>query len=175
MREVRMNAGDDVRPIERGATLDVKLVGDLYGQFRVPRYQRGYRWGNIEVSRLLGDILDSNGEPYSLQPVVVKRESEDQWELVDGQQRLTTLYLIFLYMQRESLQNAGPPYSIAYDTRPGSQSYLQELDPDRHDANIDFYHLFRRTIASGIGSRIMGRDASAWPTSFTDSCSIACE
>ncbi len=128
-----MNAMDDVSPIERGAVLELKLVGDLSGQFRVPRYQRGYRWGDIEVSRLLDDIWESQGEPYSLQPVVVKRESEDKWELVDGQQRLTTLYLIFLYMQRESLQNVGPLYSITYDTRPGSESYLQELDPDRRD------------------------------------------
>ena len=137
-----MNDGDGARPIERGAVLELKLVGDLGGQFRVPRYQRGYRWGHIEVSRLLDDIWESNGDPYSLQPVVVKREAEDKWELVDGQQRLTTLYLIFLYMQRESLQNVGPPYSITYDTRPGSQSYLQELDSDRRNANIDFFHLF---------------------------------
>lgn len=124
-----------------GAILELKLVGDIAGAFRVARYQRGYRWGAPEVERLLNDIWESKGEPYSLQPVVVKRDGEAAWELVDGQQRLTTLYLIFQFMQRERLQNAGAPYSITYDTRPDSETYLQALDPERADSNIDFFHL----------------------------------
>lgn len=125
-----------------GALLELKLIGNISGQFYVPRYQRGYRWGAVEVGCLLDDIWDSKGEPYSLQPVVVKQRSEDEWELVDGQQRLTTLYLIFLYMQREGLQSAGPTYSMEYETRPKSQSYLQELDRERSDSNIDYFHIF---------------------------------
>lgn len=129
-------------PDSSGAILELKLVGDLAGRFFVARYQRGYRWGRQEVECLLNDIWDSKGAPYSLQPIVVKRKSEIEWELVDGQQRLTTLYLIFLFMQRERLQNAGPPYSITYETRPGSEAYLQELDAERSDMNIDYFHLF---------------------------------
>ena len=125
------------------ALLELRLVGDIQGSFRVARYQRGYRWGVLEVERLLNDIWDNGDEDYSLQPVVVKRDGETEWELVDGQQRLTTLYLIFAFMQREHLQNAPPPYSIAYDTRPGSQTYLQELDAARADSNIDFFHIYR--------------------------------
>jgi hypothetical protein len=124
-----------------GALLELKLIGDIAGRFFVARYQRGYRWGSLEVERLLNDIWDSKGEPYNLQPVVVKRRDEAEWELVDGQQRLTTLYLIFLFMQRESLQNAEPTYSITYETRPGSETYLQELDDARSGINIDFFHL----------------------------------
>ena len=125
-----------------GALLDLKLIGDIVGRFFVARYQRGYRWGRLEVERLLNDIWDSKGAPYSLQPVVVKAREEAEWELVDGQQRLTTLYLIFLFMQRERLQNAGPTYSITYETRPGSETYLQELDAARSESNIDFFHLY---------------------------------
>ncbi|WP_375757420.1 DUF262 domain-containing protein [Corallococcus exercitus] len=124
-----------------GALLELKLVGDIAGSFRVARYQRGYRWGKLEVERLLNDIWESKGEPYSLQPVVVKRDGEYVWELVDGQQRLTTLYLIFVYMQRAGLKNVGPQYSITYDTRAKSRDYLQELDPLLADSNIDFFHL----------------------------------
>lgn len=69
------------------ALLELKLVGDIAGRFFVARYQRGYRWGEPEVRRLLQDIWDSKGAPYSLQPVVVKRLREGEWELVDGQQR----------------------------------------------------------------------------------------
>lgn len=129
--------------IATGALLELKLIGDIAGSFRVPRYQRGYRWGKLEAERLLNDIWESNGKPYSLQPIVVKRDGETAFELVEGQQRLTTLYLIFVFMQRERLQNAEPPYSISYDTRPDSEAYLQTLDADRADTNIDFFHLRR--------------------------------
>ncbi|MBZ9998533.1 MULTISPECIES: DUF262 domain-containing protein [unclassified Mesorhizobium] len=126
---------------KNGAILELKLVGDICGRFLVAKYQRGYRWGKQEVGRLLNDIWESNGVAYNLQPIVVKRIGNEEWELVDGQQRLTTLYLIFHFMQREGLQNAGPAYSIAYETRPGSQTYLQELDQARSESNIDFFHL----------------------------------
>lgn len=131
------------------AVLELRLVGDIAGSFRVARYQRGYRWGELEVNRLLNDIWESKGEPYSLQPVVVKRESEAAWELVDGQQRLTTLYLIFVYMQRAGLKNVDPQYSIGYDTRPESEEYLRELDPARAGRNIDFFHLYNAYACIG--------------------------
>jgi hypothetical protein len=127
--------------IATGALLELKLIGDILGSFRVPRYQRGYRWGKLEVERLLNDIWESNGEPYSLQPIVVKRDGEAVWELVDGQQRLTTLFLVFLYMQRAGLKNVDPQYTITYDTRPKSKEYLRTLDPALADTNIDFFHL----------------------------------
>lgn len=124
-----------------GALLELRLIGDIGGAFRVPRYQRGYRWGSLEVKRLLDDLWESKGEPYSLQPIVVKREAESVWELVDGQQRLTTLFLIFVFMKREGLQSLGAPYAITYDTRPDSAAYLEELDGERAKHNIDFFHL----------------------------------
>jgi len=124
-----------------GALLELKLVGGIAGSFRVPRYQRGYRWGRLEVDRLLNDIWENGDKDYSLQPIVVKRDAEDVWELVDGQQRLTTLYLIFIYMQRAGLKNVGPQYSLTYDTRPKSRAYLQAPDPSLADDNIDFFHL----------------------------------
>ena len=123
------------------ATLEPRLVGDISERFFVPAYQRGYRWGPDEVGRLLNDIWESRDRPYYLQPVVVKPHA-DEWELVDGQQRLTTLFLIFQYMQKNGLQNAGPPFTLRYETRPDSGSYLQELDPHRSDENIDFFHIF---------------------------------
>ena len=125
-----------------GAKLELKFVGDIAGKFRVARYQRGYRWGIHEVECLLNDIWGSEGKPYDLQPVVVKRDDEAAWELVDGQQRLTTLYLIFQFMQRERLQNVSATYSITYDTRSNSEAYLQNLDAELAYTNIDFFHLY---------------------------------
>lgn len=125
-----------------GALLDLKLVGDITGRFFVARYQRGYRWTQHEVTRLLDDIWGNGDRPYSLQPIVVKRLGDDEWELVDGQQRLTTIYLIFLYMQRVGLQLEGPLYSIRYETRDGSETYLKKLDASLRDENIDYFHMY---------------------------------
>ena len=62
----------------------------IEGVFFIPSYQRGYRWTKDEVEKLLDDIWESEGQPYSLQPIVVqqKGESGSNWTLIDGQQRL---------------------------------------------------------------------------------------
>ena len=54
--------------------LDTILVGNIAGKFHVPSYQRGYRWGVDEVTRLLDDIYDNGAKSYCLQPIVVKEE-----------------------------------------------------------------------------------------------------
>lgn len=117
------------------------LVGDIVGQFFVPGYQRGYRWGREEVTRLLDDISESYGRKYFLQPVVAKRRDDCKWELVDGQQRLTTLLLILRYIH-EHLPTVHPKYSLEYETRPGSADYLNHPATEQSQDNIDFFHIF---------------------------------
>lgn len=125
------------------ALLATKMVGDLEGHFFVPDYQRGYRWGEPEVRRLLDDVKASGADPYFLQPVVVKSRDDGKWELIDGQQRLTTLFLILQYIQRNALPTARPRYTLEYQTRKTSQAYLSELRPEEQDKNIDFFHIFK--------------------------------
>ena len=76
--------------------------------FFVPFYQRGYRWGPKQVELLLKDIEKNtqHGSKYSLQPIVVAPQPTDQkntWELIDGQQRLTTLNLILLALGESTI------------------------------------------------------------------------
>lgn len=124
------------------AVLELMHVGDIEGRFFVARYQRGYRWGPDEVRRLLDDLWENREHDYSLQPVVVKRRGEE-WELVDGQQRLTTLYLLLRYMELQGLQNVGPMYELHYETRPDSGTYLRHPEDGAHEENIDFFHIHR--------------------------------
>lgn len=73
-------------------------------KFNIPIYQRLYVWGEQEIKRLLEDILDSNkkNKDQFIGTVVLKRnlvESNNQvitYDLVDGQQRFTTLWLLSL-------------------------------------------------------------------------------
>ncbi|MDD7961403.1 DUF262 domain-containing protein [Microbacterium thalli] len=137
------------------ATLEPRLVmkGEpgkpfVGGEFFVASYQRGYRWGRDEVRRLLDDIRGNAAAAekrralpadYYLQPIVVLRRG-DGWELVDGQQRLTTLFLITKYVATK-FSDARVEYSLTYETREGSRAFLDDLDMTRRDENIDFHHI----------------------------------
>ncbi len=116
--------------------LDTKLVGDIKGTFYVRSYQRGYRWGEAEVLRLLDDIYSTEGKRnYCLQPVVVKRNG-NCFELIDGQQRLTTIYLIYRFMNEESFGFIDEPkFTLSYETRERSEDFLKTIDESRKEEN----------------------------------------
>ena len=163
--------------------IDLLTVDKLLGmKFRIPSYQRGYRWrGAQHVKTLLKDLdlfkaeLDHDPDSprvYSLQPLVVKRtvpsskhddllrslrdpsqtdsvekaarlfETYYEWEVIDGQQRLTTLFLILTYLKLSHL------YTITYDTRDGSQEFLKKFaNPSGNmesesETNIDFSRMY---------------------------------
>ena len=126
--------------------LETKLVGKINGHFYVPDYQRGYRWRKSEVETLLNDINEYGKKPkltendnYCLQPIVV-RNLGDKFELIDGQQRLTTLYLIYVYMNKASNGFMSEPrFSLSYETRNKSVNFLRNPDKSEKDDNIDFF------------------------------------
>lgn len=109
--------------------LEPKLVGSIEGEFYVPAYQRGYRWKD-EVKMLLNDIHEiGEGNNYSLQPIVVRKIDGNKYELIDGQQRLTSIYLIFRYMKQLNLP-FQLNFSLEYETRTGSKLFLESINSD---------------------------------------------
>ena len=149
-------------------TLELKSIVELQDMaFYIPAYQRGYRWTQQQVKDLLKDILEFSGKKgnasiYCLQPlVIVKRLSDEdsvmkriheakdlnevrhllkeQWEVVDGQQRLTTIRLILEVLQQPHF------YDIEYETRKNSASFLDGIMngiPDSNvKENIDYYYI----------------------------------
>lgn len=89
--------------------VDQKTIKDLFqdkkADFLIPDYQRPYAWGESECQTLWDDIFtfaipddgstefDSNSE-YFLGPIVTFKNDENKMEVIDGQQRLTTLMLL---------------------------------------------------------------------------------
>lgn len=125
--------------INSGIKLDTILVGNIAGKFYIPSYQRGYRWGTDEVIRLLDDIYSNGTKNYCLQPIVVQKK-DNMYELIDGQQRLTTLYLIYKYMHESSFGFIDPPkFSLNYQTRDKSEEFLKNIDISKKEENIDFW------------------------------------
>lgn len=76
-------------------------------EFAIPDYQRPYTWGNEQATQLLDDLYDAidrnPDEPYFLGSVVlVKDPNVPQAEVIDGQQRLTTLTILLAVLRELS-------------------------------------------------------------------------
>lgn len=101
------------------------LNGEYLFHFEIPSFQRGYRWERKQVEDLLDDIYSfslNEQTSYFLQPLVIKK-ANDKWEILDGQQRLTTMLLILMKVisrvneddRDEYIQSL---YDITYKIRP---------------------------------------------------------
>lgn len=135
--------------------LKLTSIPDLFDYtFVIPSYQRGYRWNERQVLDLLEDILEFQkklekipGEFYCLQPIVLSEKTENEYFVIDGQQRLTTIYLILTYLndvKKILFKNyIDKNYNIIYETREKSKDFLLEINKINSidNNNIDFYYM----------------------------------
>ena len=145
MLEKRMVEMAGVRQVD---TLRPKAVAEFLDgnhHFLMPSFQRGYRWGDRQVKDILDDMLSfiraKSAMSYFLQPIVVRHSQDGAWEVLDGQQRLTTMLLVLKnlipYLSPKKAERVkNNLYRITYAAR-------KNLDFDRLDPqnDIDSYHL----------------------------------
>ena len=113
-----------------------------FEHYLIPYYQRGYRWDEINVKALLEDIdnfINLDEGKYCLQPIVVVPRIDDEgkniWEVVDGQQRLITMFIIFKCINKRK-------YKIIFEKRELSTFFLENLSEDTYsDDNPDFHFM----------------------------------
>jgi hypothetical protein len=130
---------------------DLRLV-DISGarRFFVPAYQRGFRWSRLQVTQLLEDIREFVGRPnptpddfYCLQPLVIKALADGRFEVVDGQQRLTTLFLLLRHFNERLAERFQQTlYELEYETRPGLTVFLEQPTAEAANDNADFHHFY---------------------------------
>jgi uncharacterized protein with ParB-like and HNH nuclease domain len=133
---------------------NIKSIKELLElKFLIPSYQRGYRWDKQQIEDLLEDILEfsnlggkQNGEFYCLQPIIVKEDKKNNsYQLIDGQQRLTTIYIILSYFDEVAklLYGNNEKFAIEYETREDSKSFLEKIvtTNKKDESNIDYYHM----------------------------------
>ena len=127
-------------------------VSDLFNHsnyYIVPRYQRGYSWGSEQVRELLDDLLEAftefGDDAYLLGQIIVCPSSPSnssvdsklyQWDLIDGQQRCTTLYIVLLT----------------------ALGVLQEVPIEKQSAQDKF-----RLNLMGMQTRVLGLDGQILP------------
>ena len=135
-------------------SLNLLAIPELCNKnFFIPDYQRGYRWGDTQIRQMLEDIYsfiyDKNaaGSFYCLQPVVVKKMTSDEvavnklesafdnntwYEVIDGQQRLTTIRII-LALESQIDRFNKMRFNMYYQTRPELGKLFDKLRIDEEN------------------------------------------
>lgn len=140
---------------------NLKSISQLKGVFNIPAYQRGYRWGRREIETFLADIkkaFENGEEQYFLQAIVVKQSPEigtedgknvPIFELIDGQQRLTTAWLLYGILRKYSPDTKPLGFTLTYESRKGSGAFLNKLVQENSaeakleaDKNVDYWHMY---------------------------------
>lgn len=141
-----------------------KLMGRT---FFVPSYQRGYRWGRQEVEALLNDLWEfylqtkekkdegvrenlleeKKNTFYCLQPIVLYKDEQARENLLDGQQRLTTIYLLLFYLDTRRREEGydKPLFTLEYATREDSADFLAKKlfasEESEEASNVDYHYM----------------------------------
>ena len=116
-------------------------ISDLFNDenkcnYIIPIYQRNYAWGDDEICSLLQDIknaCEKNKEQdknYYIGSLVVYRRDNGDFEVIDGQQRLTTLTLIMHHLGKLSFRN------VSFEHRDESEQALSNLNSEKLPSNF---------------------------------------
>ncbi|MEH8093590.1 DUF262 domain-containing HNH endonuclease family protein [Gallibacterium anatis] len=126
----------------RTLTISELCNGDNY---IIPIYQRNYAWGRDEIELLIQDILEAQvknkGNNYYIGSLVVAKR-KDSYEVIDGQQRLTTLKLLLSYF------NQSPNINLTFEHRDESNQSLNNLGDNKYGNNIEIGYKFILDIFS---------------------------
>lgn len=134
--------------VEELKILDDVTIFDTNAHYVIPRYQRAYAWEDKEIVQLIDDIndIDSSANYFVGSLVVSKVQGKTEtYEVVDGQQRLTTLFILLQYLVSEGVLEGELGQTLSFDYRFKSQytlSNIQQILADKkfsadQEENID--------------------------------------
>jgi uncharacterized protein with ParB-like and HNH nuclease domain len=174
MCDTNQSYNKNFKPIPVGALLNGKY------HFIIPSFQRGYRWDEKQVLDLINDLkkfIKFKQNSYFLQPLVVKEVSENEYKVLDGQQRLTTM-LILIRILYEKLDEDNKElyrnkfYKIVYEQRPPIN--FDDLESINPNTDIDSffvymaYRLLKGEVKKMIGNDTKYREGITHSIFFTD-------
>ncbi|MBB1568396.1 MAG: DUF262 domain-containing protein [Capnocytophaga sp.] len=110
------------KEIKEAITIEEVLTNDSY---IIPIYQRNYEWEQPQIERLIRDINSiGENERYYLGTLVTFKRNDGSYELVDGQQRHTTLNLIKAVLDKKTL------FNLKFQARSECQLFFEKLSKD---------------------------------------------
>lgn len=114
--------------MNKTSNLEFNVKAIFNNKYLIPIYQRNYAWGKDEIVTLLDDISSNNNE-YFIGSLVV-REKDGVFEVIDGQQRLTTLFLILRYLKYDIKGE------LKFEARQKSNETLEKICDDDKCADL---------------------------------------
>lgn len=148
-----------------GQTKTLK-IGELprkSDQYIIPIYQRNYAWGDTEIELLLTDIynamLRAGNKNYYIGSLVVSKREEGVFEVIDGQQRLTTLTILASFLKQKNY--SFMPFNqknVSFEYRQDSDNALNDLFAaySLKDALLFANFLQAKNLLKNIGKMIKG-------------------
>lgn len=121
--------------------------------FIIPYLQRAYKWKEKQAKQMLEDFsefLKQEKTYYCMQPLAVVKTEDNKYELLDGQQRLTTLLILWRILFEDNKENTFHPYIFEYErdssesnTLLNRYSFITESDEIKkgEHRNIDEYYM----------------------------------
>lgn len=125
-------------PLEERSIYQIYLESQETMTYMIPVYQRNYAWEEDEITALIKDVYDSSQKdpnaPYYIGTLVTYKRGDYEYEVIDGQQRLTTIYIILKALGIKDFRN-----KLTYSARRVSASTILKLDkyPDLGDEKDD--------------------------------------
>lgn len=140
--------------VEELRILDEYTLFNTDAHYVIPRYQRAYAWEDNEIWQLIDDINDidiDSTENYYIGSLIVSkiRGKTETYEVVDGQQRLTTLFLLLQYLVSEETLEGELGQTLSFDCRPNSNYTLARIQKILA-GQIDDENSIEQAIENGI-------------------------
>ena len=116
-------------------------------EYVIPIYQRNYAWSRFEIEQLLDDINDidiNKTKKYYLGNLIVNERGVNCFEVIDGQQRLTTLFLLLCFLNNQSIHEG----SLKFEAREISNRTLNLIKAN-NNKSVNSENLYSQEILEG--------------------------
>lgn len=120
----------NILPLEECSIYDLFINSGNSKSFSIPIYQRNYAWEEDEIGALIEDVHNAfrkdKHSVYYIGTLVTYKRNNDEYEVIDGQQRLTTIFLILKRLEEKCSS------TLTYSARSISARTLKQLpNPDK--------------------------------------------
>lgn len=143
-----------ILPLEECSISQIYLEASENVTYKIPIYQRNYAWEEDEIASLIKDVYDSylkdSTRHYYIGTLVTYKRGDNEYEVIDGQQRLTTIYIILKALGVKDIKN-----KLTYSARKASASTIDKLDDypnlgDEVDSGIRNGYKFAKSALKNI-------------------------